>query len=473
MNYIASRLLRSFFSHESVNNRLLIAACAIATGLAGCANRTLDYRNAQIVNGKIYAADSNSPFSGKVTNVPYGTVFNSQQGLDRMLSALQDGSRLVMYGTLCDVKVDAGQLDGDAVCRTARSDTVRLQASFDEAALAGDMTMYATDGKTVLVSAHFKHGQPDGEVKQLLGSTGKTLRTVHWHEGKLDGETKIWDPQTGDLTYAANYRQGILNGDFYNQSGRPGEEPLVTRGTYDNGKFTGTKPSSFGNDEYKYDIRVDVKYVDDVIQNQDDIDRMNQFGRQVSDCVHRTAYSVANAHGRTYLASDEEKQLVDQCKGQVADAGEANKDKDSSVLTAVAGGSDAAAAYLQSVNTDQKGSPVAASASTDGGNSGTEAPAPVDARTAPASQLAQEKRCGWVENSLPGGELTLRDRDGTWAISDANGVANGLERMPALIKGDNCGCLTVATDRTRKRITQVFSAEMTAISICQADKSLN
>lgn len=470
MKYIAPRLLRSFFSHESLNNRLLITACAIATGLVGCASHTLDYRNAQIVNGKIYAADSNSPFSGKVTNIPYGTVFNSRQGLDLMLSALQDGSKLVMYGTLCDVKVDAGQLDGDAVCRTARSDAVRLQASFDEAALAGDMTMYATDGKTVLVSAHFKHGQPDGEVKQLLGSTGKTLRTVHWDEGKLDGETKIWDSQTGDLTYAANYRQGTLNGDFYSRSDRPGEEPLVTKGTYDNGKFTGTKPALFPNDEYKYDIRVDAKYTDDVIQNQDDIDRMNQFGQQVVDCVHRTAYSVANAHGRTYLASDEEKQLVTQCKGQVADAGEAKKD--SSVLAAVAGDSDAATAYLKSVNTDQKGSPVAASASTDGGNSGTEAPIPIDARTAPVSQLAQEKRCGWVENSLPGGELTLRDRDGTWAISDANGVANGLDKMPSLIKGDNCGCLSVVTDSTSKRITQVFSGEMTAISICQADKSL-
>ncbi|MDR5835379.1 DUF4087 domain-containing protein [Caballeronia sp. LZ034LL] len=472
MKYIAPRLLRSFFSLESVNKRLLIAACAIVTGLAGCASHTLDYRNAQIVNGKIYAADANSPFSGKITNVPYGTAFNSQQGLDLMLSALQDGSRLVMYGTLCDVKVDAGQLDGDAVCRTARSDTVRLQASFDEAALAGDMTIYATDGKTILVSAHFKRGQPDGEVKQLLGSTGKTLRTVHWDEGKLDGETKIWDPKTGDLTYAANYRQGMLNGDFYSQSSRPDEEPLVTKGTYDNGKFTGTKPASFANDEYRYDIHVDAKYTYDVIQNQDDIDRMNRFGRQVVDCVHRTAYSVAKEHGRTYLTSDEEKQLVVQCKAHVTGTGEATKDNGSSVLAAVADGSDAATAYLQSVNTDQNQPPVVASASTNGGSGGTEASTPVAAPTRSSTQAAQEKRCGWIENSLPGGELTLQDRDGTWAISSADGLAAGFDRMPATDKGDSCGCLSVAVDKQSKRVTQIFGGEIIPNSKCEADAHL-
>ena len=47
-----------------------LAATSLATVLlAGCKSDVLDYRNVQIVNGKVYAGDANTPFSGKVTNV--------------------------------------------------------------------------------------------------------------------------------------------------------------------------------------------------------------------------------------------------------------------------------------------------------------------------------------------------------------------------------------------------------------------
>ncbi|WP_186156706.1 DUF4087 domain-containing protein [Burkholderia gladioli] len=449
--------------------RLTTALLTIVASLTACGNHILDYRNAQIVDGKIYAVDANEPFTGKATHVPYGVVFNSQGGMDRMLSTLETGRGLGLALTLCEVTLKDGALNGDASCTTDESDTVRLSTSFDDGALSGEMKIYSTDGKIVIVSAGFKHGQPDGQEEQILPATGKTIRSVHWDAGKLDGELKVWDPQTGELTTDANYSQGVLNGDYYNRTGRPGQEPFITKGTYENGKFTGTKTTPYPDDVYVYDIRTEVKYADDVVQNQDDIDRMNQFGHQVSDCVHQSTYPIAQAKGRTYLLEDEQKQLVAQCKAR-ASGGNNASDNDNSISAAASGEDKAASAYLNSRHDDRANSLV----TTMPASSPASTPAPSSSPTTNGSQPAQskaEKRCGWIENNLPGGDLTLRDREGTWAISTAAGVATGFEQMPATSKGDTCGCLSVATDRASKKITQVFGGKVIANSICEVGRN--
>ncbi|WP_186208811.1 DUF4087 domain-containing protein [Burkholderia gladioli] len=453
--------------------RLATALFTMAAGLTACSHHILDYRNAQIVDGKIYAVDANEPFTGKATHVPYGVVFNSQGGMDRMLSMLETGRGLGLALTLCEVTLKDGSLSGDASCTTAESDTVRLSTSFDDGALSGEMKIYSTDGKIVIVSAGFKHGQPNGQEEQILPATGKTIRFVHWDAGKLDGESKVWDPQTGELTTDANYSEGILNGNYYNRTGRPEQEPFITKGTYENGKLTGTKTTPYPDDVYAYDIRTEVKYADDVVQNQDDIDRMNQFGHQVSDCVHQSAYPIAQAKGRTYLLQDEQQQLVAQCKTRASGVSNAS-DNDESIAAAASGEDKAASAYLDSRHDGQANSSV----NTMAASSPASTPTPLSSPTPTTNgyqptQSKAEKRCGWIENDLPGGDLTLRDRDGVWGISTAAGVATGLEQMPATSKGDTCGCLSVATDRASKKITQVFGGKVIANSICHADKSLN
>ncbi|ARL96033.1 hypothetical protein [Burkholderia pseudomallei] len=63
-----------------------LAAISLTTVLlAGCKGDVLDYRNVQVVNGKVYAGDANTPFSGKVTNVPAPDILNNQQGYQRMM----------------------------------------------------------------------------------------------------------------------------------------------------------------------------------------------------------------------------------------------------------------------------------------------------------------------------------------------------------------------------------------------------
>lgn len=332
---------------------LVAISFAVAAALSGCKSDVLDYRNAQLINGKVYAGDANTPFSGKVTNVPYGVIFNQQPGMDRMISVLETGRGSGLYQTICDTTVKDGELNGDVACKTPASDTVRLKASFDDAALSGEMKIYSTDGKIVIVSASFKRGQPDGKEEQVLPATQKTIRVVHWAEGELDGESKAWDTRTGELMAEAHYSKGILNGDFYNRTIGADHQPLIVKGFFRDGKFTGTKPMTYPNDQYVYGIRTNVQYVNDAIQNQTDIDRMNQFGHQVADCVHQAAYPMAQTKGRTYLTTDEQKELVSQCKAQAGTISNSGTDN-SSILASASGGDGKAGAYLDSINTNQK-----------------------------------------------------------------------------------------------------------------------
>ena len=152
---------------------LLIASFAAAL-LAGCKGDVLDYRNVQLVNGKVYAGDANSPFSGKVTSVPASSILNSQPGYQRMMQnsayvvpeAYRGGiDSMMIHGLLCDAKVSAGMLDGDVVCKAPQSDTVRMKMSFSGAALTGPMQIFDNSGDQTVLDANFNKGNPDGPEK--------------------------------------------------------------------------------------------------------------------------------------------------------------------------------------------------------------------------------------------------------------------------------------------------------------------
>jgi len=79
-----------------------------------------------------------------------------------------------------------------------------------------------------------------------------------------------------------------------------------------------------------------------------------------------------------------------------------------------------------------------------------------------------EMRCGIITNSLPGGELTLDDRDATWQL-DANGVA---DKMPDTTRGEQCGCVTGTTDPKTHAFTSITGGQLKPMKVCDADKKL-
>jgi hypothetical protein len=116
--------MRTISCHQRLA-ALVAISFAVAAALSGCKSEVLDYRNAQLVNGKVYAGDANTPFSGKVTNVPVSDILNNQPGYQGMMQSSayvvpeayrDDLSSMVIHRFLCDAKVTEGILDGDVVC---------------------------------------------------------------------------------------------------------------------------------------------------------------------------------------------------------------------------------------------------------------------------------------------------------------------------------------------------------------------
>jgi hypothetical protein len=79
-----------------------------------------------------------------------------------------------------------------------------------------------------------------------------------------------------------------------------------------------------------------------------------------------------------------------------------------------------------------------------------------------------EMRCGIITNSLPGGELTLDDRDAAWQL-DANGVP---DKMPDTSRGEQCGCISGATDPKTHAFTSITGGQLRPMKVCDADKNL-
>jgi len=222
------------------------------TILSGC-GKTLDFRNAELSNGSIYEAGENTPFSGKVTNIPYARLPVAPLGrIVQMTSTAAGGNQAVselvignavaaMLGNgnalLCDVQVSDGELDGDALCRLAATkkqvfelafkenmvdgDVVihdpanhsvkRAEASFVKGKLDGVLKIYSADGKVIVNSASFKDGLGEGTEEIRHPRTGKVIRQVNWTGGKQTGQEKTWNEE-GVLLSELEWTDGKQSG---------------------------------------------------------------------------------------------------------------------------------------------------------------------------------------------------------------------------------------------------------------------
>ena len=57
--------------------------------LPGCGGSVLDFRNAEISNGKLYKAGADAVFTGTVTNIPQAKLLGSQPGLAQVNRTLR------------------------------------------------------------------------------------------------------------------------------------------------------------------------------------------------------------------------------------------------------------------------------------------------------------------------------------------------------------------------------------------------
>ncbi|MGF6533263.1 hypothetical protein P3T20_004063 [Paraburkholderia sp. GAS206C] len=182
---------------KTFRHRLLLAGIAsfMTFGLAACSSKLLDYQNMTVSGGKIYEQGSNTPFSGKVTNVPSRQVFAGAPALDTILKTAADRNGLTYYtaanwfSTVCDIGVKDGYRDGAAACSKADTGVKYFDLAFKGGELDGDVTIYSSNG------------------------SGKPAATATVSDGKIDGELKIFSVSNGALVTRAKYREGVLISD--------------------------------------------------------------------------------------------------------------------------------------------------------------------------------------------------------------------------------------------------------------------
>lgn len=177
-------------SSITILGRGLLLAGVVATlafGLTACGKKILDYRNAVVSGGKIYAGDSDSPYSGKVTNVPAAIAFHDADALRFILGKLSKrGVSVLAYGSsnICDVTVKDGYRNGPVTCHNPDTGVKYFDFDFADGALNGDATIYSDTG------------------------SGKPVATATIANGKFDGTLKVFSAQGGTLLSKMDFKDG-------------------------------------------------------------------------------------------------------------------------------------------------------------------------------------------------------------------------------------------------------------------------
>lgn len=201
------------------NHTLLGILLAATVLLTGCNDSVLDFRNAEISNGKLYRDGSDKPFTASVTNLPT-SKFPPQPGLAPFLRTVgvvlrEDNysNDFILRGALCDVKVKDGVLEGEAVCKLPQSQTLHSRMSFRSGVIDGDYTTYDfTPANHVVANLKFDKGVITGKEELFSPQTQKLVYQVTWQAGVPNGEEQTFDARTGKQIASLHYRNGQIEG---------------------------------------------------------------------------------------------------------------------------------------------------------------------------------------------------------------------------------------------------------------------
>jgi len=190
--------------------------CLSVVLLTGCKEAVLDFRNAEVTHGKIYAVAANEPFTGKVTNV---TRFKPTADLFEKVRALKgqvfrsEVTEILGQHFLCDIEVKQGIMHGDMTCTQKETGKPYLKASFKDGLAQGTATLYGNDGTSVQAKASFKDGMYDGVSEVFNSQNGKVVIRQELKADKLNGKFEKYDPSGLPLLHRATFTDGLYNGE--------------------------------------------------------------------------------------------------------------------------------------------------------------------------------------------------------------------------------------------------------------------
>lgn len=201
--------------------------CCTALFISACSEQILDFHDANISNGQIYAAGANKPFSGKVTNIPYVQLpirevttalemYSVKSNNESLLKSIHMGGIAAFkndntqnFPILCDVQTQNGNLDGKAICYTNNTEHLEvLSFQFENGILTGKLKINDLNNDKTKTSqvfdGNFVNGKLDGKFSISSKNTGNVIYSGHISSEKLDGEQLSYSAD-GTLFAKENY----------------------------------------------------------------------------------------------------------------------------------------------------------------------------------------------------------------------------------------------------------------------------
>lgn len=193
----------------------LLALGSIALLLSGCVDTTLDYRNAQVSNGKIYNAHDNAPFTGRVTNIPNSSVTIPTDlqmifaGFNKTMDSHNAKEQTFYFRELvCSSEVKDGFLSGVTTCFKPGTEIKRYQLQYTHGALNGPAEIFPMDGSKALVEGNFADNKLDGELRFYGPNNGRLVERNFSSKSLSNSVHEQWDEASGTLTYRAKAIDG-------------------------------------------------------------------------------------------------------------------------------------------------------------------------------------------------------------------------------------------------------------------------
>lgn len=207
--------------------------------LSGC-GEVLDWRNAEVSQGKVYRRGADSAYSGKVTNIPLNLIAQPKawpEMFQPMVSLGPVFNNFRAFGSLCTAKFRKGVADGKVRCEFPDG-RLHVEIAMSDGMADGDYVMYdGTDDKKKIVTARFSDGHLDGKHEIFSPQTGRRVFIAPYVDGKLEGELAYFMEDTGVKVETKQFKNGRLEGEhlMYTTDGKT----LVQRTNYRDGSQEG------------------------------------------------------------------------------------------------------------------------------------------------------------------------------------------------------------------------------------------
>lgn len=232
--------------HQMKKLSLFVSIILSSITLAGC-NKTLDFRNAEISNSKIYESGNNIGFSGKLTNIPLNKIpFGDLIPVTNMIGEVTGYKEINDFiylntlpgangGILCDTTTSDGILNGETSCKISSTGNPIFNFSFKNNLIHGDISFfYPKKNSAKFADAHYDQGKANGTLTIYGLKTGKAVYKFDWKNGIATGKEEIFDEETGKVTLTGTLVNGKYEGETtrYNLDGA-----IVEKQNWENGKL--------------------------------------------------------------------------------------------------------------------------------------------------------------------------------------------------------------------------------------------